>query len=150
MTLLPAISLWQPWASLLFVEDPQLRKVHETRSWEAPAGYIRCRLAIHAAKRMASVDEIGAVPGLHKLCVDALGWDYRESLPRGAVIGTSSIYDVVPAFPEFAASRADFTAGNWAPRRFAWRMIDAVALPHPMPCQGRQGWFKVDVPAVPS
>ena len=44
----PAISLWQPWASLLFVPDG---KVHETRDWKAPEKYIGRTILIHAAKK---------------------------------------------------------------------------------------------------
>lgn len=42
-----ALTLWQPWASLIACEA----KEAETRSWPAPASLVGCRIAIHAAAR---------------------------------------------------------------------------------------------------
>lgn len=145
--IVPCISLWQPWASLVFVADPELRKIHETRGWEPPERYIRCPLAIHASQKVASVAEIGKHAGLHDLCVAAFGWTYRQTLPQGAVLGTVSIFDVAPAWAEFAASPSDLAAGIWAADRFAWRLQDPQPLAEPLPQRGRQGWFSVELPA---
>lgn len=43
-----AISLWQPWASLIACGA----KVYETRSWAPPASLIGHPIAIHAAKKV--------------------------------------------------------------------------------------------------
>jgi len=43
-----AISLWQPWASLIAVGV----KPYETRDWAPPAALIGQRIAIHAAKKV--------------------------------------------------------------------------------------------------
>ncbi len=43
-----AISLWQPWASLIACSA----KPYETRSWAPPSDYIGQRIAIHAAKKI--------------------------------------------------------------------------------------------------
>jgi activating signal cointegrator 1 len=48
-----AISLWQPWASLIACGA----KPYETRSWAPPSAIIGTTIAIHAAKR---VDKIAA------------------------------------------------------------------------------------------
>lgn len=44
-----AISLWQPYASLIALGA----KTIETRSWAPPAQYLETRIAIHAAKTPA-------------------------------------------------------------------------------------------------
>jgi hypothetical protein len=145
MTLIPAISLWQPHASLLFVSDPLLRKQHETRRQPLPARCCGVRVAIHATqtspKRMPD-----GLPDPHQLAVEAFGWDYREALPRGAIIGTLIFGGCVPSDGAVPASEADRIAGDWSPGRFIWSVRDRVLLPRPIPTKGRQGWFKAEVP----
>jgi hypothetical protein len=51
---MPAVSLWQPWASLIAVGA----KTIETRSWPAPKGLIGQRIAIHAAKTTKGFDTL--------------------------------------------------------------------------------------------
>lgn len=85
-----ALTLWQPWASLVAVGA----KTIETRSWRTS---YRGRLAIHAAKA-ASV-EAGAFLLSHE-CWSAL-WPDRRALDaphlvRGAVIATCELVDCVP------------------------------------------------------
>ena len=49
-----AITLWQPYASLLVAG----RKPHETRSWPPPDSLLGARIAIHAGdKRLAVVPQ---------------------------------------------------------------------------------------------
>jgi hypothetical protein len=142
--ILPCISLWQPWASLLFVDDPELRKVHETRGFAFPPRHRGQRVAIHAA--IAFPKRLPA--GLHEICAAGLGWDYRQALPRGAVIGTLVLAETLPMAAAEPASAADHCAGDWTPGRFAWRTEAPQRLEQPIPVKGRQGWFSVDVPGA--
>jgi hypothetical protein len=145
----PAISLWQPWASLCFADDADLRKLDETRHWPCPATIIGSRIAIHAAKRFPSqLDE-----GLIRLCEAAFGVELWRDLPTGALLGTVT----VDACRRTADVRGDTTpanliAGNFedatmvrgvARQRYAWRLSNPVRLAEPVPMKGRQGWFTV-------
>ena len=70
-----ALSIRQPWADLIL----QGRKTIELREWGTTH---RGLLAIHAAKRV----EIGAC---HQ-------WDLNpEALPRGALVGTVEVVEIV-------------------------------------------------------
>ena len=139
----PAISLWQPWASLIFVSDHGSRKLHETRSYPLPPRYLGERIAIHAAKRPVpkAIDA-----DLELLCIDLFGVDFRSSLPRGAVVGTVMIDQWTAT--EFCGPEtdADSIAGDWTNGRFAWRLRNPQQLETPLPQLGQQGWFRVEIP----
>ena len=51
---IPALTLWQPWASLVAVGA----KPYEWRGWEAPKRLVGKRIAIHAASRKVKRNEI--------------------------------------------------------------------------------------------
>jgi hypothetical protein len=144
MTIIPAISLWQPHASLLFVEDPALRKHNETRLGRLPGRCRGVRVAIHATLAIPRRLPAG-LPDPHAVAVQAFGWEWRQSLPRGAIIGTLVFTDCVPSEEAEPFSESDRIAGNWGPGRFIWRVAEPALLAEPVPTRGRQGWFKVDV-----
>lgn len=134
---LPAISLWQPWASLIFTG----LKVHETRHWRPPARLIGQRIAIHAAKKRTAPSD----GGLAALCAGAL----PSPLPYGAVIGTVTLAEVYLADLARAgrATPPDMLCGDWTPGRWLWRLETPMAI-EPVPTTGRQGWFEVEIPDV--
>jgi hypothetical protein len=124
-----AISLWQPWASLMACGV----KRHETRHWSTA---YRGPIAIHASK---TVDIAGAPD---KLCLDALGPYWSKTVPQGAVVAIGTLAAVTAA--ERAADHltaADLAAGNFTPGRFAWRVEMVRRLQAPIPTIGRQGLF---------
>jgi hypothetical protein len=124
-----AISLWQPWASLIAAG----LKRHETRHWLTQ---YRGAIAIHASK---TLDRAGAPDAL---CDAVFGLDWRDTLPRGAVIATAELTQVHHAATIVARlTRADLASGNFAAGRFAWRLDSVRALDEPIPLIGRQGLF---------
>lgn len=142
---LPALSFWQPYASLIFVADRELRKLHETRGGALPAKRKGVRHLIHATAKPMTPK---SVPGpLHRVCVEAFGWDYRESLPRGCAIGTVIFADSFPIPERQPATEADRAAGIWDDGRFAWPLEDPQLLLKPIPMLGRQSWFTAEIPA---
>jgi hypothetical protein len=143
-TATPAISLWQPFASLIFAPEP-FRKVHETRGFILPVGRRGQRHAIHASAGWPAAKHISGP--LHRLCVEAFGSAYKYSLPRACVIGTVILLDCAPTSERRPASPAEEAAGNWDPDRLAWSLEDPVLLPTPFKAKGRQSWFSVQLPA---
>lgn len=141
---LPAISLWQPHASLLFVSDPDLRKHNETRIGRLPERYRGKRVLIHATLNTPRRLPPG-LPDPHPIAVEAFGWDYRQSLPRGAVIGSVIFTDCIPAEDTEPFNEADRLAGDFSAGRFVWPVADPVLFPIPMPIKGKQGWFQVEI-----
>lgn len=122
---MPAISLWQPWASLLVTDAPcseppgyfgmeplcrcQTKiKRFETRSWPCPPKYIGQRIAIHAAKRRPKKQNIGDYfvwwdviddgdPGEAMMAPkDSTNPAARIPLPLGAVVGSGIITASLP------------------------------------------------------
>lgn len=132
--IVPAISLWQPWAWLLFTPH----KVHETRHWRAPERYIGRRIAIHAAKKRVPEDD------LEPIIVAKL--DAAPPLAFGALLGTAVLAEVRSMRDYGPAHDMDRACGYWAPDRFAWRMEDAKLFDEPIPMKGQQGFWSVEVP----
>lgn len=131
-----AISLWQPWASLLFTE-PRL-KIHETRHW---ATSHRGRMYIHAAKR--PIGRLDLDPQLENLCMEKWGSDFRKTLPFGAIIGIVQLIDC--AKTESIAPHAtshDLLCGDFSPGRYAWSMGMPCPI-GPWPYKGQQGMWAI-------
>lgn len=138
---IPALSMWQPWASLLFAR----RKRHETRGRPFPAKHKGRRIAIHAAAAYPSRRHIS--PALDQLCVDVFGPDWRATLPRGAFLGTVQLVAAFPTEEREPASEADRVAGDWTAGRYAWEVDAPIPLPVPLAGRGRQSWFSVELGA---
>jgi activating signal cointegrator 1 len=121
MTTIPALSLHQPWASLIAIGA----KRFETRSWPAPKAMIGRRIAIHAAKTVTSLRDLccdvceagwehGVIgdfqvgycaesPNAHRgetFIVEHSGstWPrlFDEKLPLGAVVATATLAASIP------------------------------------------------------
>lgn len=164
-----ALTLWQPWASLV----ASGAKTIETRSWSTR---YRGPLAIHAAKEPYR----GAWSGdLLRALEDLCGIEnYPRALPLGAVVAICELVDVVPIvdghevdaaaesladcvvatyYPlrdppnrTLTALRRDVLVdvldqlplGDFAPGRHAWILGAVRKLDSPLPAKGRQGLWK--------
>lgn len=122
-----AISLWQPWATLI----ARGLKVHETRHW--PTAY-RGAVAIHAAKTL----DLAGAP--EPLCRAGLGRLWWAECPSGAVVAVARLSGCELA-DLTDTTRADLAAGNFTPGRYAWRLSKIRPLGEPIPLTGRQGLF---------
>lgn len=132
--MVPTISLWQPWASLIFTGDKQ----HETRAYPPPAKHIGKRIAIHAAKRVA----VPFTLGLELLCEREFGSGGWRILPRGAIIGTVLLVGFGRTEDVDPGTVANRIAGDWTPGRYAWELANPLSI-SPVPWRGKQGWFLV-------
>lgn len=130
-----AITVWQPWASLIVAGMKQ----YETRGW---ATKFRGRLAIHAAKTENGLFIVRQKPLLLNLVCKWLGIDDISELPLGAVIGSAELVDckptklVVPALSVKEHAFGDFSTG-----RFAWQIDNTVQFAEPIPIAGKQGFW---------
>ena len=135
---LPAISLWQPWASLIFTG----RKRHETRDWRLPRSYDRgCKVILHAAKTRSGYRDTH--DALDRICREEFGVSYDAALPLGCALGFVWLDGCLATNGrETAATDDDFECGNFMPGRFAWRITKFEAFATPVQMRGRQGfWF---------
>jgi len=153
-----AITLWQPWASLLACGAKEL----ETRPWNTN---YRGKIAIHAAAKSPNLDtlmEFSKVLRIIGRVNEHLGC-YPGELPRGAVIATAELigsheisYDKVSGrlaitcideqlqdyqdydikiFPSYD----ELLLGDWSPGRYAWEFANMTMLPEPISVKGKQG-----------
>lgn len=135
-----ALSLWQPWATLMAVGA----KGVETRSW--PTSY-RGWVAIHATAT-ARVEgnlafwepEVFGVLSRH-------GYRRPIDLPYGAILALGQLCRVFPTESFTGISEQERAFGNYQPGRRGWVFSDIIRLPEPIPCKGARGLW-VPPPAV--
>ena len=134
-----AISLWQPWSSLLFIA-----KEYETRGWETR---YRGPLIIHAAKHWTNNERDFCERGF---CHAALanGGIYRpDDLPFGALIGIVDMVGCVTTESiRDSLSAQERAFGDYSVGRFAWKFVKPRLFKTPIPYVGRQGFFSVVLP----
>lgn len=129
-----AISLHQPWATLVAIQAKQ----YETRSWYTS---YRGPLIIHAAKRY---DE-GAQRGpdrthFIKAFLDAGITHYSSQIPLGAYLCIVDLVNVVTTESVVnSLSEQEKAFGNYLPGRFAWKLENVRTFPEPVPARGFQG-----------
>lgn len=153
--MMKAITIWQPWASLL----ASGKKKYETRGW--PTSY-RGPIAIHAAKRQVrkTVDDLAsdrngsgwnALDRLESLFVRPGALD---QLPIGAIVGTAVLTRCNRITEEFVAglSPQEIDLGDYTIGRWAWEFENVKELQTPIPVSGKQGlwnWEEGEVVAPP-
>lgn len=112
------LSIRQPWAWAI-VEG---HKTVENRSW---ATSYRGRFAVHASLKP---DPAGYA------FLRSLGIEPPEDLPRGAIVGSVELVDVV-----------DGARDRWAmPGQMHWRLARPRKLRRPIPMGGKLGLFRLD------
>jgi hypothetical protein len=145
---IPVITLWQPWASLCFVHDPDLRKALETRGYPPPLKYVGGDIAIHAAAAFPPAKYISQE--LNDLAYDAFGCGYNYSLPLGCILGLVGLSGGVPVETvRDAISDEERAAGDYSDGRSAWPLFNPRRFDVPVPAKGKQGWWRIEATALP-
>ena len=144
-----AISLWQPWASLIAVGAKQ----YETRSWKTDyrgpllicaslkgigKGKDRRELldTLHGPRFQCALLSFGETPG-------KINW----RLPFGqaiAIVDLTACTSTCDYQIDWIGCEATF--GDFSPGRYAWKLENVRAI-EPFPVKGRQGLFEVELPA---
>ena len=154
MASIKAITLTQPWASLVAVGAKRV----ETRSWRPFASQLRPgdRIAIHAAKGWTAENR--------NICTtepfrSAIRTAYRAGLfcylpqpdmrllPRGQVIALARFVRAVPGNAPAIDNLSDqeLAFGYYGPGRWAW-FLDDVRPIEPIAASGRLGLWDWEVP----
>jgi hypothetical protein len=157
-----AITIWQPWASLLAIGA----KRYETRSW---ATNYRGPIAIHAAKKDPCKVPLLGLKAFEEATQEeldkaGLAWCL---LPTGEIIATAELVncwrivyrpgpnvfvakhipigaelDVPRKHPDFGCfivpTEKERLFGDWTPGRYAWEFANMQLLPVPIPVKGAQ------------
>lgn len=162
-----AITLWQPWASLISIGV----KPFETRDYPPPRVMLGQRIAIHAAVKHAGKMQAEMMRGPHWDVAVAISHALEEAghrgnwgdLPHGAVVCTAVLenaYQCGPmdddgqVFIQRCASGKSIGGvptffqsdpfGDYSLDRWAWRLTDVQVLARPIPARGKQGWWEFD------
>lgn len=148
-----ALSIWQPYASLIAIKAKQ----YETRGW---ATKYRGPLAIHAAAKspaavykILDTDTVGMIKkAIAPLCTTAekLGDIRAKCLPTGKVIAIAILTDCIPITEEFAASVSaeERAFGDWTPGRYAWKFEKVCILPFFIKAKGQQGLWNLQTDKI--
>ena len=130
-----ALTLWQPWASLVSVGAKRV----ETRSWSVD---YRGSLAIHAS---ANADQLHlALVEPYRSALVAGGLDPAR-LPLGCVVATCFLSAVLPVdsgLPALSAQEVAF--GDYSAGRYAWFLAELRRLLMPISAAGRQRLWRWD------
>lgn len=133
---IPAISLWQPWATLIVIGAKKI----ETRSW--PITH-RGLIAIHAARHFGEFE--GALCGKHPFreALAAAGYTDVAQLPTGAIVGTAELVECTVITRYNLPEEPERSFGDYRPGRFRWFLQQARQISPPIPWTGKQGIFHV-------
>lgn len=152
-----ALSLWQPWASLLAC---RLKRI-ETRSWPFPRGLaLPCVVAIHATKTWGKghdeddYEAICLAPRFRE-ALAGCGYESPAAIPRGCILGLGVVAGCWPTadlvdgrVPEVGCLTAEENAfGDYSPGRFGWLFPRVRLFGEPIPQRGGQGLWEWDAPA---
>ena len=147
-----ALSLWQPWASLVALGV----KRYETRSW---ATNYRGPLLICAAKgglcTGAILELIEKEPAFQKALELLLPPDHKNLIPYDylwgmkwgcalAIVELSICYEM-PNNYLLEKIKDELPFGDFSAGRFAWKLENVRAI-KPFPVKGCQGLFEVEIP----
>lgn len=127
-----ALTLWQPWASLIAWGEKQ----YETRSWRTD---YRGPLAIHASIRFTrELQLICWKPPFVKALIRQ-GLNEPNELPLGAVLCVVDLVEVGPVqWYRHKLSDHEITVGNYSPDRYAWKLENLRVLTKPISVGGHQ------------
>ena len=123
-----AISLWQPWATLM----AEGFKRNETRHWTTN---YRGPLLIHAAKRMEPLTL------LMSQLLTPIGYKEWNDFPCGAIVCELELVDCIKT-SKYIPGHPEFEFGDYQPGRFVW-ITKNVKKFDPIPFRGKQGFFNV-------
>lgn len=141
-----ALSLWQPWASLIAVGEKQI----ETRSW---ATNYRGPLVIHAARKWSADLEMlchghpfyGA---LRQIAPNGIMPPaFQQLLPFGValcVVDLRAVHRTDLVVDSISSKELAF--GDYTPGRYAWILANVRLFPEPIPWHGAQGLWNWNGP----
>lgn len=151
ITVMKAITVWQPWASLWACGAKQF----ETRPW---ATKYRGPIAIHAGLAFDNSFTEEFAKAAHAALKKSLpGFTYMHELPRGAIIATAELVgchkmvlhggrglsSASPGWLEtdrgiYEPDEQELLFGDWTPGRYAWEIANVKMLETPIPAKGKQ------------
>uniref|UniRef100_UPI0039C61A4B DNA N-6-adenine-methyltransferase n=1 Tax=Calothrix sp. CCY 0018 TaxID=3103864 RepID=UPI0039C61A4B len=132
---LKAISLWQPYCSLI---TWGLKK-YETRSWKTSyrGKLLICSTAKVTKKQYQQYLKIGN-------SIELPVWN-EINFPCGKAIAICDLVDCIPMTSSFVAQQAktEILCGDWEVGRYAWKLENIQPIKEPFAVKGKQGLFNI-------
>lgn len=161
MGLVKALTIWQPWASLIIAGA----KPYEFRGWRCPTAMVGQRIVIHAAARPLDAmdtatllrvlieprwqEEARRTCLIWEKAVPILERAVLHRLPRGCGIGTAVLGE--PRLGTEIAAEFDVSRANDSDRdehaNWGWPMLHVKQWSEPVPMRGRQSFWVWPEPA---
>jgi activating signal cointegrator 1 len=141
--IIKAISLPQPWASLI----PMGLKQHETRS---SATSYRGPLLICSAKKTSAQQQQIYAQIFYKYQIylaETDNWLDWDDLPRGCAVSLVNLTDCIPMTPTFINEQpeTEIDCGDWQVGRFAWKLENVRRITPPIRVTVKRGLFNAEV-----
>jgi activating signal cointegrator 1 len=142
--LIPALTLRQPWASLVALGAKRI----ETRSWRTS---YRGWLAIHAGMTLSKAERLlcELEPFRSALLRDTAldpALPLAVQLPHGSIIAIVWLDACLPMETIEWPHEPERSFGDYAPGRYAWYLSQVHRLPQPIPARGALGLWRVELP----
>lgn len=139
-----ALSLWQPWASLVALGAKRI----ETRNWRTP---YTGPIAIHATKTWVEGTASLALQEPYRGALGAAGVKFLRDLPLGAVVAVATLAgcvqtDVLLRDRSYGVTPQEEAFGDYGEGRWGWLLRDIRRLPEPIPAKGAQGLWEWEPP----
>ncbi len=131
------LSIRQPWAALVLAG----LKEYETRRWKTR---YRGPLAVHASTRLDDAMVAYCCQPWLKALLKQAGYSSLLNLPRGKVLGTVDLLEIIPLPAELHLSERERRLGDFRAGRFAWRLARPTLLTRPIRVRGKQGVFDLE------
>jgi len=147
-----AITLYEPWASLVALNEKKI----ETRSWYTS---YRGPLAIHAARKIPTwaqrlCREFSKLIGIEEYEGSWLYYLEHGVGPFGKIVATCNLVDCVriqiinikseKTLNPYDLSEKEWAFGDYTRGRYAWILKDVHQLKEPIPCKGMQRLWNWD------
>jgi activating signal cointegrator 1 len=133
-----ALSLWQPWASLI-----GNGKQYETRSWTTN---YRGPIAIHAAKFFPREHRSFCFREPFHSCLIKIGDNWWP--PQGVFVAIAELTEIKPTQEIrpllLRNDLVELAFGNYEDGRYAWKLENIRRILPVIPTRGRQGLWNLD------
>jgi hypothetical protein len=136
-----ALTLWQPWASLVIFGAKKV----ETRTWKTK---YRGPIAIHAAVSIPSFLGKSREGTAFKAALDVIAdkydwngsyWPTSKGIARGAVLGIVKLIEIEPTLHVTEdLSTQELLFGNYEEGRYAWFVEVIERFKEPIPAKGNR------------
>jgi len=140
-----AITVKQPWASLMFIENGYQPKDIENRTWKTN---FRGRVLIHAGATILRPQGLFTDDQWDNIRGDMRYKVLHSDLPTSAIIGSVEIVDCVINHSSIWAEKSedrivnrDGIASSHYFKTYNWVLANPILFPKPIPAKGKQSFW---------